>query len=144
MERKEFFNGIKTLHNNVVAEIKKLMTEHHMVRIDLAGSAAPHAYIIGVPDFDWDTDYIEAEVLKVQVIDGNVELDINWGIDSEKYLEKNPNENGDIGDLYQVVGANDFERVIPCAGIDSVYQAVWEYFKYGYTGDEDVNEGEEF
>ena len=144
MERKDYSNDIKTLHNNVVAEIKMLMTEHHKVRIDLAGSDAPHAFIIGVPDFDWDTYYIEAEVLKVQVIDGKVELDISWNIDTDDFLNRCPNTNDDIGELYAVVEADDFTKLIPCAGIDSVYEAVFEHLEYGYTGDYDVNEGEEF
>jgi hypothetical protein len=137
MERKDFYNDIKSLHNQVVAEIKKLMTEHHKVRIDLAGSEAPHAFIIGVPDFNADVDYMEAEVLKVILEDGKVKFDINWDMDAEEYLEKYPNENGDIGDLYQVVDADDFEKLIPCASIDSVYDAVYEYLKYGYVGDDD-------
>ena len=53
------------------------------------------------------------------------------------YLEQYPNENGDIGDLYVVVDATDFEKLIPCAGIETVYQAVWDYLYYGYTGDDD-------
>jgi hypothetical protein len=78
----------------------------------------------------------------VQLIDGHLEFDVNWGIDSDEYLEVCPNENDDIGELYAVVEADDFTKLIPCAGIDSVYEAVWEYLEYGYVGDEDVNEGE--
>ena len=144
MEKKDFYDDIKALHNKVVEEIKNLMVTHKKARVDLAGSAAPHAFIIGVPDFNWDTDYIEAEVLKVQLIDGHLEFDVNWGIDSDKYLEACLSEDDDIGELYAVVEADDFSKLIPCAGIDSVYEAVWEYLEYGYTGDDDVNEGEEF
>lgn len=137
MDKKNFYGDIKNLHKQVVAEIKKIMLEKKKAVVDLAGSEAPHAFIIGVPDFDADIDYMEAEVLKVILEDNQVKFDINWDMDSDEYLEEHPNENGDIGDLYVVVDATDFEKLIPCAGIDSVYEAVWEYLEYGYKGDED-------
>ena len=137
MNKKNFYGDIKTLHKQVVAEIKALMVEYGKAVVDLAGSPAPHAFIIGVPDFDWDMDYIEAEVLKVILEDGHIEFDVNWDIDSEDYLEENPNDNDDIGDLYQCIEANDFEKIMPCAGVSSVYEAVYEYLTKGYKGDED-------
>ena len=137
MEKKNFYNETKNLHKQIVAEILALMVEHKKAVVDLAGSQAPHAFIIGVPDFDWDVDYMEAEVLEVILEDGKIKFDINWNIDSDDYLEQCPNENDDIGDLYTDVDANDFERLIPCAGLSSVYEAVWEYLSYGYTGDKD-------
>jgi len=136
MDKKNFYGDIKNLHKQVVAEIKKIMLDKNKRVADLAGSQAPHAFIIGVPDFNWDIDYMEAEVLKVILEDNQVKLDINWDIDSEDYLDVCPNTNDDIGDLYAVVNADDFERLVPCAGIDSVYEAVWEYLEYGYKGDE--------
>ena len=139
MEYKDFYSDIKRVHRQVVEEIKNLMIEKNKAVIDLAGSEAPHAFIMGVPDFNADVDYMEAEVLKVILEDGKVKFDINWGMDSEDYLEQYPNENGDIGDLYVVVDATDFEKLIPCAGIETVYQAVWDYLYYGYTGDDDEN-----
>lgn len=137
MEYKNFYGDIKKVHRQVVEEIKNLMIEKNKAVIDLAGSQAPHAFIMGVPDFNADVDYMEAEVLKVILEDGKVKFDINWGMDSEDYLEQFPNENGDIGDLYVVVDATDFEKLIPCAGIETVYQAVWDYLYYGYIGDDD-------
>ena len=137
MEKKNFYNETKNLHKQIVAEILALMVEHKKAVVDLAGSEAPHAFIIGVPDFDWDVDYMEAEVLEVILEDGQVKFDINWNIDSDEYLEQYPNENDDIDELYTDVDANDFERLIPCAGLSSVYEAVWEYLSYGYTGDKD-------
>ena len=137
MEQKNFYGEIKHLHKNIVAEIFALMVENNKAVIDLAGSEAPHAFIVGVPDFDWDMDYVEAEVMSVILEDGKIKLDINWNIDSDEYLDEYPNDNDDIGDLYSVVEANDFERIVPCAGISSVYDAVWEYLEYGYKGDND-------
>jgi hypothetical protein len=137
MDKKNFYGDIKHLHKNVVAEIFALMVEHGKAVVDLAGSEAPHAFVVGVPEFDYDMDYMEAEVLKVIIEDGKVMLDINWNMDSDEYLEQHPNENGDISDLYTIISANDFERLIPCAGISSVYEAVWEYLEYGYKGDDD-------
>ena len=142
MRRKDYYSKIRNLHKQVIEDIKSLMLEKGKAVIDLAGSEAPYAFIIGVPDFNADVDYMEAEVLKVILEDDKVKFDINWDMDAEEYLEEYPNENGDIGDLYQAVDADDFEKLIPCAGIDTVYQAVWEYLEYGYTGDEDVDEGE--
>jgi hypothetical protein len=60
-------------------------------------------------------------------------------MDSEDYLENYPNKNYDIGDLYEAVDANDFEKLVPCAGLSSVYEAVWEYLERGYKGDNDEN-----
>lgn len=137
MEKKNFYGETKNLHKQIVAEILALMVEHKKAVVDLAGSEAPHAFIIGVPDFDWDVDYMEAEVLEVILEDGKIKFDINWNIDSDEYLEQYPNENDDIDELYTDVDANDFERLIPCAGLSSVYEAVWEYLSYGYTGDKD-------
>lgn len=137
MRRKDYYSKIKNLHKQVIEDIKSLMLEKGKAVIDLAGSEAPHAFIIGVPDFNADVDYMEAEVLKVILEDDKVKFDINWDMDAEEYLEEYPNENGDIGDLYQVVDANDFAKLIPCAAIDSVYDAVYEYLKYGYVGDDD-------
>lgn len=137
MEQKNFYGEVKNLHNQIVAEIKQMMIDHNKAVVDLAGSQAPHAFIIGVPDFDMDLDYMEAEVLSVILEDDKIKLDINWNIDSEEYLEDHPNENDDIGDLYAVVEANDFEKLLPCAGISGVYDSVWEYLEYGYKGDND-------
>ena len=139
MEKKDFYGETKSLHNQIVEEIKALMIEHNKAVIDLAGSPAPHAFIIGVPDFDADLDYTEACVLEVILEDGQVKLDVNWSIDSDEYLEQYPNENDDIGDLYEAIDANDFEKLMPCAGMSSVYEAVWEYLERGYKGDNDEN-----
>jgi hypothetical protein len=114
-----------------------MMIDHNKAVVDLAGSEAPHAFVIGIPDFDWDADYVEAEVMSVILEDGMIKFDINWNIDSDEYLDENPNENDDISDLYTVVDSDDFEKIIPCAGISSVYGAVWEYLEYGYKGDND-------
>jgi hypothetical protein len=137
MERKDFYAQTKNLHNEIVADIKQMMIDHNKAVVDLAGSPAPHAFIVGVPDFDWDMDYIEAEVLKVILEDGKIKFDINWNIDSNEYLDAHPNENGDISDLYSIVEANDFKKLLPCAGISGVYDSVWEYLEYGYKGDDD-------
>jgi hypothetical protein len=126
MEHKNFYPEIKDLHKQIVAEIVALMVEHGVNEVDLLGSSADHAFIIGVPDFDWDCDYMEAEVSKVYYEDSQIKLDVIWDIDTEDYLAHNPNENDDIGDIYSVVEANDFQKVVPCAGIDGVYEAVWQ------------------
>ena len=137
MRRKDYYSKIRNLHKQVIEDIKSLMLEKGKAVIDLAGSEAPHAFVVGVPDFDPEIGSMDAEVLKVILEDDKVKFDINWDMDSDEYLEKYPNWNEDIGDLYQVVDADDLEKLIPCAGIDTVYDAVYEYLKYGYVGDDD-------
>ncbi len=123
MEKKDFYGDIRNLHKEIVAEIVKLMVEHDVTEVDLLGSSADHAYVIGAP-FDWDVDYMEAEVSKVYYEDGQLVLDVCWDIDTFELAEQN--ENGDIGDAYTDVKANDFTCIKPCAGIDSVYESVWQ------------------
>lgn len=124
MEKKDFYGDITHLHKVIVAEIVHLMVEHDVMEVDLLGSSADHAYVIGVPDFDWDVDYMEAEVSKVYYEDGQLVLDVCWDIATDEQAERN--ENGDIGDAYTDVKANDFTRIKPCAGIETVYDSVWQ------------------
>ncbi len=124
MKYRDFNREIRALHERIVQEIVNMMQEHGVDEVDLAGSSADHAYIIGVPDFDWDCDYMEAEVLKVYVENGRLVMDVNWDIDSEVLAESN--ENGDIGDAYTDVTATDYEKIKPCCGIDMVYESVYE------------------
>lgn len=129
MEKKDFYGDIRELHKEIVAEIVHLMVEHDVTEVDLAGSSADHAYVIGVPDFDWDVDYMEAEVLKVYYEDGQLVLDVCWDIDTDELAERN--ENGDIGDAYTDIKANDFLRIKPCAGIEMVYESVFQVLEQG-------------
>jgi hypothetical protein len=129
MKKKDFYSDIKHLHKVIVAEIVALMVEHDVTEVDLAGSSADHAYVIGVPDFDWDIDYIEAEVLKVYYEDGQLVLDVCWDVDTDELAAQN--ENGDIGDAYTDIKANDFMRIKPCAGIETVYDSVWQVLEQG-------------
>jgi hypothetical protein len=137
MEQKDYYAELVNLHRQIVADIEALMIEHKKAVVDLAGSPAPHAFIVGVPDFDWDMDYVEAEVLEVILENGEVKFDINWNIDSDAYFDSCPNSNGDISDLYAIVDAKSKDKLLPCAGMDSVYDAVYEYLTYHYKGDKD-------
>ena len=124
MKHLDFYAEIKALHERIVQEIVDLMLEHGVDEVDIAGSSADGAYIIGVPDFDWDMDYMEAEVLKVYLEDGRLVLDVNWDIDSEVLAAQN--ENGDIGDAYTDIKATDYEKIKPCCGIEMVYESVYQ------------------
>ena len=124
MEKQDFYTEIKALHEKIVQDIVNMMLEHGVDEVDLAGSSADHAYIIGVPDFDWDVDYMEAEVLKVYLENGKLVLDVNWDIDSEVLAAQN--ENGDIGAAYTDIKATDDEKIKPCAGIEIVYESVYQ------------------
>ena len=67
---------------------------------------------------------MEAEVSKVYYEDGQLVLDVCWDIDTDELAEQN--ENGDIGDAYTDVKANGFTRIKPCAGIETVYESVYQ------------------
>lgn len=137
MEKKNYSSKIKELHHQAIEDIKAMMKEYGKAVADLAGSSAPHAYVIGSPKFDPEIGCLYAEVMGVIFEDGVIKFDINWDMDSDDYLEKYPNWNDDISDLYAVVDANDLDTLVPCAGLDSVYEAVYEYLTCGYKGDND-------
>lgn len=139
--RKRFDKDIKGLHEQIVDEIKQLMAWNRKAVVDLMGSEAPFASIVGIPEFKQGNEYVEGQVFSVILEDDKIKLDVNWAIDTDEYLKEFPNENDDISDLYAVIDALDYDRIVPCAGIDSVYNAVWEYLEYGYKGDndEDIN-----
>ncbi len=124
MEHKDFYGDVKRLHMAVVSETVALMAAHGADEVDLLGSSADHAFVIGVPDFDCDADYMSAEVSKVYCEDGRLVFDIIWDVDTAELAERN--EDGDIGDAYTDVRADDFGRIIPCAGIETVYESVWQ------------------
>ena len=46
MRRKDYYSKIRNLHKQVIEDIKSLMLEKGKAVIDLAGSEAPHAFII--------------------------------------------------------------------------------------------------
>ena len=137
MDKKNYYNKINELHHQVVADIKKMMEDYGKVVVDLMGSPAQYAYVVGKPEFMDEDEYCQADVLAVILEDNQIKLDINWGMDSDEYLEKYPNENDDISDLYAVVDADNLGVLVPCAGIDEVYDSVYEYLTNGYKGDRD-------
>ena len=137
MEHKNYYGEIKALHKQIVEDIKNMMEEYGKVVVDLAGSPAPHAFVVGIPDFDTGLGDMDAEVLSVILEDDTIKFDVNWDMDTEDYLEEYPNENDDISDLYEVIDANDFEKLVPCSGLGSVYESVYEYLTNGYKGDND-------
>ena len=137
MEHKNYYGEIKALHKQIVEDIKNMMEEHNKSVVDLAGSPAPHAFVVGIPDFDTGLGDMDAEVLSVILEDDTIKFDVNWDMDSEDYLEEYPNWNEDISDLYEVIDANDFEKLVPCSGLGSVYESVYEYLTNGYKGDND-------
>ena len=129
MERKDFTelgNQIKGFHEQVVAEIKALMVAHNVDEVDLLGSNCQHAQVMG---YDED-DIISMEVSKVYLEDDKIVLDVILDIDTEELAEQN--ENGDIGDAYQVYDATDYSHIIPMNGIVSVYDAVYEVLEYDW------------
>ena len=122
MERKDFYSDIKHLHKVIVAEIVALMVEHDVKEVDLLGSDADHAYVMGYAGDG--SDVMSMEVSKVYLKEGTIELDVILDIDTEELAASN--ENGDIGDAYQCWKAVDFEHFIACAGIELVYDSVWQ------------------
>ena len=127
MNKKDFYNDIKHLHKEIVAEIVALMVEHNVTEVDLLGSNADHAYVAGWPGDGADIQ--EMEVGKVYLEDGTIELDVILDIDTEELAEQN--EDGDISDAYQCWSATDFTHFKPCAGIEMVYESVYQVLVYG-------------
>ena len=125
MQKQNFYGRIKLLHNEVVLEIKQLMAMHRVTEVDLLGSSADHAYVCGYPGDGADVQ--EMEVSKVYAVNGtfgDLMLDVILDTDTDGLAEQN--ENGDIGDAYQCWRASDFTHFKPCAGIEMVYESVWQ------------------
>lgn len=122
MEHKDFYEDIKDLHKNIVAETVALMVEHGVMEVDLLGSDCDHAYVVGYPGNG--AGVMEMEVSKVYYKDCQLWLDVILDIDTEELAAQN--ENGDIGDAYQCWRANEFGLIKACGGIEMVYESVWQ------------------
>ncbi len=122
MEYRDFYKDIKALHKQIVQAIKDLMTEHGAESVDLLGSDADHAYVSGYPGDG--ADVMSMEVSAVYLKDGKLMLDVILDVDTEELAETN--ENGDIGDAYPCYSADDFTHIIACAGIELVYESVYQ------------------
>ena len=125
MEKQNFYKRIKLLHNEIVLEIKQLMAMHRVTEVDLLGRDCDHAYVVGYPGDG--ADVMEMEVSKVYAANGafgDLLLDVILDVDTEELAAQN--ENGDIGDAYQCWKANDFSHFKPCAGIEMVYESVYQ------------------
>ena len=129
MKKKDYYQQRVELHKNCVADIVAMMADKGVTEVDLLGSSADHAFVMGTPDFDWDVDYMEMEVSRVYYRDGQLELDVVLDVDTDELAERN--ENGDISSAYQLIKANDFSKVMAAAGIDSVYDAVYQVLYLG-------------
>lgn len=128
MEKKDFYGDIQHLHKMIVAEIVALMVEHDVDEVDLLGSNADHAFVCG---YSGDgADVMEMEVSRVYLEDGTITLDVILDIDTDELAEQN--EDGDIGDAYQCWKANDFVHFKPCAGIEMVYESVYQVLEQNY------------
>jgi hypothetical protein len=127
--KKNYYQKRIDLHKDCVADIVAMMVDKGVTEVDLLGSTCDHAFIMGVPDFDWDIDYMEMEVSKVYYEDCQLVLDVVLDVDTEELAASN--ENGDISAAYQLIKANDFSKVMPTAGIDSVYDSVYQVLYQG-------------
>ena len=125
MKKENFYKRIELLHNEIVLEIKQLMAMHRVTEVDLLGSSCDHAYVTGYPGDG--ADVMEMEGSKVYAVNGafgNLMLDVILDVDTDELAASN--DNGDIGDAYQCWKANDFTHFMPCAGIDMVYESVYQ------------------
>jgi len=130
MEKQNFYGRMKLLHNEIVLEIKQMMAMHRVTEVDLLGSSCDHAYVTGWPGDG--ADVMEMEVSKVYSVNGafgDLMLDVILDVDTEELAARN--ENGDIGEAYQCWRANDFTHFKPCAGIETVYDSVWQVLEQG-------------
>ncbi len=122
MTHKDFYKDIKALHATIVQEIKDMMTEHDVDTVDLLCSNADHAYVQGYPGDG--ADVMSMEVSAVYLENGKLMLDVILDVDTEELAETN--ENGDIGDAYPCYRADDYTHIIACAGIELVYESVYQ------------------
>lgn len=128
MNKKDFYADIKSLHQTIVQEIMNLMNAHGVTEVSISDSNADAAYIYGYPSDD-DVNAESMEVIGVHIKDGELYLDLCRDIDTEELASHN--ENGDIGEAYPTYRANDNWRVKACAGIELVYDSVWQILEQG-------------
>lgn len=127
MMYERYYGEIKNLHQRIVNDIVSLMNEHHVDTVDLLGSDARHAMVTGYPSDGMGA--MTLEVNQVVIKNGTLMLDVILDVDTDELAEQSP--DGDIGDAYQLYAATDYYHIIPCAGIDQVYDAVYEVLEYG-------------
>lgn len=132
---KNYTQIIRNLHKEITAKIAEMMNNANVTEVDLLGSDADHAFVIGF----YNDDVVEMEVSRVYLNDGLLELDIIYLFpDDEDY---------EVSEKYNVIAANDFTNIIPCAGISDVLDSVRQVLnksaedKYVllYDGEEDSN-----
>ncbi len=135
MEIKNYAQIIKNLHKEITAKIAEVMNNANVSEVDLLGSDADHAFMIGY----YNDDVVEMEVSKVYLNDGVLELDVIYVF---------PDDDGhDVSEEYKVINANDFTSIIPCAGIGDVLDSVRQVLNKSaedryvllYDGEEDSN-----
>ena len=123
----KYYGKIKDLHQEIVTSIVLLMLKHGVESVDLLGSDARHAMVTGYPSEG--AGAMTLEVNRVSLKNGELMMDVVLDVDTEELAAQNP--NGDISDAYQAYAAMDFSHIIPCAGIDQVYDAVYEVLECG-------------
>lgn len=122
-----YYGEIKNLHQKIVNDIVSLMKKHDVDTVDLLGSDARHAMVTGYPSDGMGA--MTLEVNQVVIENDTLMLDVILDVDTDELAEQSP--DGDIGDAYQTYAATDYNHIIPCAGIDQVYDAVYEVLEYG-------------
>ena len=125
--KKDFYQVIKTLHQAIVQEITTLMTVHNVTEISITDTNADAAFVYCY--YADDVDAESMEVIGVHIKDGELYLDLCRDIDTEELASHN--EHGDISEAYPTYRANDNLRVKACAGIESVYESLWQILEQG-------------
>ena len=135
MEFKNYAQIIRNLHKEITAKIAEVMNNANVTEVDLLGSDADHAFVVGY----YNDDVVEMEVSRVYLNDGLLELDVIYAFPED--------EEHDVADEYNVIGANDFTKIIPCTGISDVLDSVCQVLNKSaedryvllYDGEEDSN-----
>ncbi|MCR5066335.1 MAG: hypothetical protein K6A67_11305 [Bacteroidales bacterium] len=127
MNKKDFYADIKALHQTIVQEIMNLMNAHGVTEVDFMGSDADGGYVYCYPSDDVDAESMA--VMSVSIKDGHLYLDLCRDIDTEELASHN--ENGDTNEAFPTYRADDTFRVKACAGIELVYDSVWQILEQG-------------
>jgi hypothetical protein len=121
MTKKDFYADIKALHQTIVQEIMNLMNAHGVTEVDFMGSDADGGYVYCYPSDDVDAESMA--VMSVSLKDGHLYLDLMR--DELVLLGIDTNE------AYPTYRADDTCRVKACAGIELVYDSVWQILEQG-------------
>lgn len=121
MNKKDFYADIKSLHHTIVQEIFNLMNAHGVTWVDIRNSNADGAYVYCYPSDDVDAESME--VTSVSIRYGHLYLLLQ----RDKLMSLGVPGTA----TFPIYRADDTMRVKACAGIELVYDSVWQILEQG-------------